>query len=192
MTVLVGAVSEGVIHIGTDKLVTWSEDYCRPQAGGKFIYQDEDLVIADSGTVRISQTFENLVTDPSNKHLLNIEDIKSVEKLANILYDELKDLGVGVANNNEMPSHEFGFLLASGQTGKLYTINNDYAVEEWDSYVSMGSGSVIAEAAMFALLKAGVIERKAVQIALETACARHPFCGGGVELLDLVIQADPY
>lgn len=192
MTILVGAVSDGAIHIGTDKLVTWSMEYCRPQAGGKFIYSDEELIVADSGTVRISQVFQNLLHNDENKHLLNIEDIKSVEKLANCLLEELKDLGVGPPNSNEMPSHEFGFMVASAQTGKLYTINNDYSVEEWDSYVAMGSGSVIAESAMYALRQAGIIERKAVQIALETACARHPFCGGGVELLDLVIQADPY
>ena len=182
MTIIIGFRDEMGTTIGTDSLYTWEDGFVKPQ-GHKFIslpseYIDKVLVAA-SGQEKFSQVFERVVRDTPK--LLSFSDRYGVMKLASKLFAEVGKLGVGDAENNNLPEHDLGFVLASVNSKNLWTIDTDYSVGEHEHYVCMGSGYAIAESAILALTLPEVSSLSTNDLvlgALVVTCTLHPYCGG--------------
>jgi len=102
-------------------------------------------------------------------------------KLASKLFLEAGKLGIGDAENNTLPEHDLGFVLASTNSKKLWTIDSDYSVGEHEHYVCMGSGYSLAESAILALTLPEVSKLSTNDLvlgALVVTCTLHPYCGG--------------
>ena len=152
MTIIVGMLDEKQVVIGTDSLYTWEEGFVKPH-GSKFVPMpkefDGKVIVASSGQEKFSQIFERIAKEIPK--LLNFTDRYSLMKLAEKIRTTAADMGVGDAEDNNLPEHDLGFLIASKNTKKLWTIDSDYSVGEYDNYVCVGSGYIVAESAILAL-----------------------------------------
>jgi len=188
MTILIGAVVDKHILIGADSLWTWSEDFVRESRVSKFIeLPSNEILIATSGQDRFTQIFEKIISKDSQ--ILEVYSRKDVRKLVDAFYREVEKYGIGESENNQLPDHELGFLVASKYTNRLWTVESDYSVQEYDDYVCMGSGSFLGESAMRTLMKTGITGKQAIYTAIETVCELHPFCGGRIEIRQLELEA---
>lgn len=190
MTIIAGVVTNRYIFVGTDSAVSWSRTFVRPREDGKFLeLPTNKVIIAWSGEYKFASVLQNILQDEKNAHLLQIEMQKDVEDLAALLLANVQEQNIGSSAENSFPDHEMGFVVASSLAPKLWTIESSYEVNEYSNYVSAGSGFDKAECAFYALEQAKVFGRKALEIAIETACERDPYCGGDVYIRKVRITA---
>lgn len=183
MTICSALVTNKTIYIGTDTLVTFDATYCRAAVGGKFLdLPTDDLIISFAGTFRATDILQNLLNEPELAHLLDVRCRQDVSKIANTLYSAVQEVGVGPPKENEMACHETSFLLVSAYCGSIFCIDHDYTVHEYEDYISIGSGSNFADAALYALGQTNTSAPKRIELALETACKFNPFCGGDLDI----------
>jgi ATP-dependent protease HslVU (ClpYQ) peptidase subunit len=187
MTILAGTIENGTIYIGADSLWTWDDDFVRESKVSKFIeLPRDDILIATAGQDKFTQILEGLIEE--NNDLATIESRKDVRELASLVFKEVKKFGIGEADNDQLPSHELGFLVASKYVNKIWTIDSDYSVQEFDDYVCIGSGGTIGEAVMRALVKVKIFGKEAIYTAIETASELHPYCGGRIDIRELKLD----
>jgi len=192
MTILVGAIHQGRAYIGTDSLWTWDDGLVREHITGKFIELDPniecryEILIATAGQDKFTQLLEKVLE--AHPELINFTNRRGLIKLVDELQREAKASGVGDSDNNQLPDHDLGFIIASSATNSIWVIESDYGVTEFKDYVCVGIGQVIGEAAMKALSKSGIFGGGAVQIAIETAGDLHPYCGGSIDIRDIELQ----
>lgn len=192
MTIIIGAIHEGYAYIGTDSLWSFDKDFVRPCKTSKFIpVPDDKFLMAQAGQDKFTQIFiramKNAMKDKPK--LLEIKNITSIYSLVDLLKREvMATTGVGEAENNELPEHDMGLIVAAKGCSKIWSIGGDYSVMEFDDYVSEGAGSLLAEAAMNALARKGVYGREAVEIALKTACELHPYCNEPLEIKTIDLE----
>ena len=187
MTILIGAIHNGYAYVGADSLWTWDDQFVRESKVSKFIQLDDDKVlIATSGQDKFTQIFERVIeTDPE---LLNFNDRRSLRDLVDALHKEVHKAGVGDSDNNQLPDHDLGFLLVSKLTNKIWVIESDYSIGEFDDFVCAGSGAFLGEGAMRALAKVGIFGKDAVKLAIETVNELHPYCGGKIEIKKIKLK----
>jgi len=204
MTVLVGAIHKGYAYIGADSLWSWDENFVRESKTSKFLNLkpvkfvsdegletftrdlSEEVLIASSGQDRFTQILEKVIIE--NPELACFTDKAGVIELAETYHKAVTKLGVGDSDNNQLPDHDMGFLLISKYSDRIWTLESDYSIGEYDDYVSGGSGSFLAEAAMRAQSKRGLHGEEAVLTAIETVNELHPYCGGRIEIRKIKIE----
>jgi ATP-dependent protease HslVU (ClpYQ) peptidase subunit len=189
MTIGIGVIdrSQNKIYVAADTLISYGSELKRP-AGSKFLITENNILVVGAGSVRTTQIFNMLIKE--QPALLHITSELEAVALADIFYEKMSDLGVGEADNNETPNHEFEFLIANQLSQKLFIIEGDYSVEEFSDYACIGSGFVQAQAALKTLYDMGITGRKALDGAMRTVLALHPHCGGDVEVRELPLQVE--
>lgn len=180
MTIIAGIVSDEGIYVGTDSLWGFDSNYSRPLRDKFLRIPESEMVIAGAGSECSSQAMEELLRLDESAHYLKATKQSEVLKLGRALLDHLKELGVGGSKENEMPSHEFNFIIAV--PGKLFTLEQDYTAMEWGDYIALGSGSTICESAIWAALKCGSEPKAALKLGLKAACKFVPNCGGPIKI----------
>lgn len=191
MTIIIGAIHDGEVFIGADSLWSWSNNFVREMKTDKFLaIENTDVMIAGSGEERLSQVFTEMLNEKSNRYLLEIETKEDVIALAKELHSEVGESGVGPPKDNEMPDHNMGFLLARKGYSKLWLLDSDYTVTEFDDYVCIGAGGELGECAMKALSKCDIHGKQAVLKAIESVNDCHPYCGGRIDLRTLEGSSD--
>ena len=192
MTILIGAIANGKAYVGADTLWTWDDNFVRQHHISKFVEPPSEgrynVLIATAGQDKFTQILEKVLSD--NPTLINIHNRASVVALVDTLHLAIKAAGIGDADNNQLPEHDLGFLIASSGSDSLWVIESDYSIMEFKDYVCSGSGAYLGEAAMRAMTKAGVVGGDAVLIALETVCDLHPYCGGDVDIREITLKLD--
>lgn len=204
MTVLVGAIHNGYAYIGADSLWSWDENFVRASKTSKFLNLNpikavseegletitrdfsKEVLIASSGQDRFTQILEKVVTE--NPDLACFATKSDLMELAEMFHKAVSKLGIGDSDNNQLPDHDMGFLLASKYSDRIWTLESDYSIGEYDDYVSGGSGSFLAESAMRALHKQNIVGEEAVLTAIETVNELHPYCGGKIEIRKIKIE----
>lgn len=189
MTILIGTIDRGVAYIGSDSLWTWDEGFVRESNVSKFIdLHNDSVLIATSGQDKFTQILERLIE--REPELLNFTDRRSLMDLVDALHRDVAKAGVGDSDNNQLPDHDMGFVIASKKTGKIWVIESDYSIGEYDDYVCTGSGAFLGESAMRALRKSGVRGLKSVELAISTVNELHPYCGGKIEIRRIDLNPD--
>ena len=179
MTILVGAIHGGHIYMGTDSLVTWSDNFTRDSRRSKFLDVGcNNLILASAGQERYSQLLTKILK--SDPMLASISNRYDIEEIMDSLFKATRDFGVGEAENNQLPEHDFELMLATSHIGTIWTIDSDYSISEFDDYVCMGSGAGLGESSMKALYKSGIRGEEAIITTIETVNELHPYCGGSV------------
>lgn len=173
------------VYIAADTLVTYGGELKR-HAGSKFLETSAPCLIVGAGSIRLSQIFNLLVRD--QPELLQFKTELDVVALADAFYEKVAAAGVGEAENNDTPNHEFEILLANNLTKKLFVIEGDYSVEEFTNYACVGSGFIQGQAALQTLADIGIKGKKALEHAMNTVMFLHPHCGGSVEVRELTIE----
>ncbi len=191
MTIIIGAIHNGKAYIGADTLWTWDENFVREHTTSKFIEMPVEsryrVLIATAGQDKFTQILERVLLN--NPQLINFSDRKGVIKLIDELHKEVKNAGIGDADNNQLPDHDLGFIIVSSASDKIWVVESDYGILEFEDHVCVGSGAYLGEAAMRAMAKSGIFGDGAVQIALETVCDLHPYCGGTLEIKEVELEA---
>ncbi|RJR13788.1 hypothetical protein C4588_00690 [Candidatus Parcubacteria bacterium] len=184
MTIGIGIVDpeHKKIFLAADTIITYGEDL-KKEAGSKFIEVGDECLIIGAGTVRLSQIFNLLVRDHSD--LLKFKNELDVVALAEAFYERVNVAGVGEANNNDTPIHEFEFLIANKLSPYLYIIEGDYSVSQFKDYAAIGAGFLHAQAALHTLNSVGIKGKAALEVAMKTTLHLHPYCGGQVEIREL-------
>lgn len=187
MTIGIGVIDRATrkIYVAADTLLSYGSDFKRA-AGSKFLLTNQSHLIVGAGSVRITQIFNTLIR--AQPELLNIKNEIDAIALADQFFEKMSDSGVGESDNNEIPNHEFNFLIASSTSDKLYTLEGDYSVEEYSDFASIGSGFIQAQAALTALYSVGITGRTALDKAMQTVIALHPHCGGEIEVRELSLE----
>ena len=190
MTILIGAIVDGYAYLGADSLITWDDNFVRDSKGSKFLdLPTNDVLIATSGQDRFTQILENIIeTEEDPQKLLEIKNRGDVKNLARLLYKEVDKLGVGEAENNELPSHEFGFLIISKYADRIWALDSDYSVQEFDDYICAGAAAFLGESSMRTLGKCRIFGKEAIYTAIETVSELHPYCGGRIEIRELKLE----
>lgn len=194
MTILIGAIHNGKAYIGTDSLWTWDDNFVREHPASKFINlhlepaPNNKVLIATAGQDKFTQLLEKVLETYPN--LINFSDRRGLIKLVEELHKEAKSSGVGDADNNQLPDHDLSFLIATSASNQLWVVESDYGVTSFNDYVCVGSGQYLGEAAMRSLSKSGIFGDGAVQIALETVCELHPYCGGKLEIKEIKLTPE--
>jgi len=188
MTILIGAIHENKIYIGADSLWTWSDEFVRESKTSKFInISIHGILIATSGQDKFTQILEKLlIVQP---RLLDFKDRSGLIRLIDEFQKLVVKHGIGEAENNELPEHELGFMIATNKAKKIWIVECDYGISEFDDYVCTGSGAYLGESSMKTLSKLKINGKDAVQTAIETVCDLHPYCGGKIEIRN--IELDP-
>jgi ATP-dependent protease HslVU (ClpYQ) peptidase subunit len=190
MTILIGAIHDGKAYIGADTLWTWSDNFVRSHSTSKFIALpvegNNNILIATAGQDKFTQILERVLLN--RPELLDFADRKGIIKLIDELHKEVKQAGVGDSENNQLPDHDLGFVMVSSASDKIWVVESDYGILEFNDYVCAGSGAYLGEAAMKALSKSGIFGGGAVQLALETVCELHPYCGGDTEIKEIDLE----
>jgi ATP-dependent protease HslVU (ClpYQ) peptidase subunit len=190
MTILIGAIHNNKAYIGADSLWTWDDNFVREHSTSKFVSLSieprNQILIATAGQDKFTQILDKVLH--VHPQLINFENRAGLVKLVDALHKEVKSSGIGDADNNQLPDHDLGFLIANSNTKKLWVVESDYGVLEFEDYVCVGSGAFLGEAAMKALSKSGIFGDGAVQIALETVCDLHPYCGGKLEIQEIDLK----
>jgi len=204
MTVLIGAVYNSYIYMGADSLWSWDENFVRESKTSKFlnlspvIVTDRDglkvttrdfskeVLIAGAGQDKFTQILEKVLMDDPDLACFSCK--ADLVNLADALQKAVNKSGIGDSDNNQLPDHDMSFLLASRYSDRIWTLESDYSINEFDNYVSAGSGSFLAESAMRALEKRDTHGQEAVKIAIETANELHPYCGGKIEIRKIKIH----
>lgn len=189
MTILIGAIHDGVAYIGADSLWTWDEQFVRVHKSSKFAdLANQNVLIATAGQDKFTQILEKILKTESK--LLDFEDKDGIYELVDAIQVEAVKHGVGEPENNQLPNHDLGFLIASSNTDKIWCIEPDYGVTCFDDHICTGSGAFLGESAMLALSKKGIFGEEAIRIAIETVSALHPFCGGPIEIRSVKIKGE--
>tara|TARA_B100000614_G_C14329217_1_gene403935 strand:- start:75 stop:674 length:600 start_codon:yes stop_codon:yes gene_type:complete len=192
MTILIGAIANGKAFVGADTLWTWDDNFVRQHHISKFVEPPVEgryeVLIATAGQDKFTQILEKVLLE--HPTLINIHDRASVVALVDTLHSAVKAAGIGDADNNQLPEHDLGFLIASSGSDSLWVIESDYSIMEFKDYVCSGSGGYLGESAMRAMSKAGIFGDGAVQIALETVCDLHPYCGGDIDIREVTLNLD--
>lgn len=188
MTIIIGTIYQGTVYMGTDSLWTWDDHFVRVHKSSKFAdFSDDNVLVATSGHDKFTLLLEKAIR--SEPRLLEFKDKKGVIQLVDAIQDLAHKHGVGEPEANSLPNHDLGFLMASVRTNKLWAVESDYGVTEFDDYVCMGIGSHLGESAMRALSKQGIHGEVAVRTAIETVNELHPYCGGPIEIRTLKLKA---
>lgn len=174
------------ILIAADTLVTYGGELKR-HAGSKFLETAHSCLIVGAGSIRLSQLFNVLVRD--QPELLQFKTELDVVALADAFYEKVSAAGVGDAENNDTPNHEFEILITNVLSKKLYIIEGDYSVEEFHNFACIGSGFIQGQAALQTLTNVGIHGRKALDQAMKTVISMHPACGGEIEVRELTLEA---
>lgn len=184
MTIGIGVIDYNLqkIFVAADTLITYGSDLKR-HAGSKFLVTDKPALIVGAGSIRLSQIFNLLIRDQPD--LLLFKNELDVVVLADALYERVAAAGVGDADNNDTPNHEFELLLANQLSNKLYIIEGDYSVEEFSDYACIGSGFIQGQAALNALYGVSYKGKEALSLAMKTVMDLHPHCGGQVEIREI-------
>jgi len=186
MTIAIGVVDplHGKIYVAADTLVTYGSELKR-HAGSKFLETDGTCLVVGAGSVRLSQIFNLLIRD--QPELLQFKTELDVVAIADAFYEKISASGIGDAENNDTPNHEFEFIIANNLTKKVYVIEGDYSVEEFNNFACVGSGFIHGQAALQTLANLGIHGKEALNHAMKTVFALHPHCGGEVEIRELTV-----
>ncbi len=184
MTIIAGVVDKDCVYLGTDSLISFGSDYGRCNySTGKFLdLPTDDLVIASAGAVSYGQIFEEILRQDESTHLLTVEEKYDVQKLARLLYERVRELGVGDSENNKLPDHEGCFLVVSKDANKIWAMDGDYAITEWDTYIALGSGSTVCESVIWAALECDQKPLDALILGLKASIEFTPNCGGKIHI----------
>lgn len=187
MTIIIGAIHQGHIYVGTDSLWTWDEHFVRVHKTSKFAeFSDDNVLVATSGHDKFTLILEKAIR--AEPELLEFKDKKGVLQLVDAVHELAQKHGVGEPETNSLPNHDLGFLLASTNSNRLWAVESDYGVTEFEDYVCMGSGAFLGESAMRALSKQGIHGEAAVRTAIESVNELHPYCGGPIEIRTLKLR----
>lgn len=188
MTIGIGVLDkkQQKIYVAADTLVTYGSEFKR-HAGSKFLTTETTALVVGAGSIRLSQIFNLLLKEQPG--LLTFRSELDVVAIADLLYEKIAASGVGEAENNETPAHEFEFLLTNNLSNKIFVIEGDYSVEEFTDYACIGSGYVQAQAALRALYSVGVQGKEALEQAMRTVMDLHPHCGGQIETRELSLPS---
>lgn len=184
MTILAAIVGKDKVFMATDSQVSWGDSYTRQfNKAGKFIETPEkDLLIATCGSIKNEQILKHVLNLEENKYLLDAKDYKGMRKWSAALKEAMAEWGVGDPKDNEVPSHDHGFLVARKGVKKVWEIDCDYAIIEYDDYAVSGSGYRYADGAIQVLQNYDCSEPEILKQALKTAIARDPYCGGKIHI----------
>jgi len=188
MTIGIGVVDiqSDKIYIAADTLITYGSELKR-HAGSKFLETNSKCLVVGAGSIRLSQLFNLLIRD--QPELLNFKSELDVVVLADAFYEKVATAGVGEAENNDTPNHEFEILIANNLAKKLYIIEGDYSVEQFDKHACIGSGFIQGQSALHTLSNLGIHGKEALVHAMKTVMALHPHCGGEVEIREISFGA---
>lgn len=187
MTICIASITKNSLTVGTDSLWSWGEDFVRDHKTSKFVelpdkYKSK-LLIATAGQDKFTQIFEKLLR--FEESLLDFKNRTGLIDLVEALQAEIVKHGIGEPEANALPEHDLEFLIASANTKSLWTIGSDYAINEFDDFICIGSGTFLGESAMHALNLVNVVGKRAVETALRTTMALHPMCGGREEIREI-------
>lgn len=187
MTIGIGVIDHETkkIVVAADTLVTYGSEL-KKDAGTKFLETEKECLVVGAGSVRLCQLFNLLMREQPN--LLDFKSLLDVIVIADAFYDKVSSIGVGEAENNDTPSHDFEILLANTLSPYIYMIEGDYSVEQSTDYVCIGSGFVQAQSSLHTLYSIGVKGQKALDQAMKTTLTLHPFCGGAIEVRSLPLS----
>ena len=184
MTIGMGVVDKNSnkIYIAADTLVSYGSELKR-HAGSKFLETDQPCLVVGAGSIRLSQIFNLLIRDQPD--LLKFKNELDVVALAEAFYEKISSAGVGDAENNDTPNHEFEILITNKLSQKLFIIEGDYSVEEFSNYACIGSGFIQGQSALQTLSNVGIHGKEALSQAMKTVLMLHPSCGGETEIREL-------
>jgi len=187
MTIGMGIIDLGAnkVYVAADTLITYGSELKR-HAGSKFLETPHPCLIVGAGSIRLSQIFNVLIRE--QPELLQFKSELDVVAIADAFYEKISSAGVGEAENNDTPNHEFEILIVNNQSKKIYVIEGDYSVEEFTNYACIGSGFIQGQAALQTLINVGIHGKEAINQAMKTVLRLHPSCGGEVEVRELILM----
>lgn len=178
MTIIAGLKGNGCTWLASDSAgsnCSHIEDY-----GSKIVTRD-GWAFAYTYSYRSAQIIEALTEGRK------IETRADVLKLAEDIYDRLKERGAGSAESNELPTNQLTIIVATPH--KLFTIGSGFAVYEHRRYTASGSGGQYACGVIESLL--GVVDKeKIMRQAVKVACKLNPHCGGRTFLVKISKDGD--
>lgn len=147
MTCIVGYIDKAKkeVVMGADSIC--SDGFTRYVMGEPKVFTKGRFIIGYTSSFRMGQLIQYKLKPPVHSKELSTLEYMST-KFVDVLKKLLKDNGYAqVKDNNEQ-----GGTFLIGYNGELFTIQDDYAVLNFDvPYVSCGSGCYHAEGALFAL-----------------------------------------
>lgn len=168
----VAAITDGKkVFMAYDSGLSIGDDFIGQSVQSK-VFTVEDLLFGYYGSTRAGNIIRYSLRIPSK-----IEDVDAHEWVSKYVVTAIQD--AFLANNYTIDDEVgFGCLVAHG--GRIFLINTDFAVTEWErGYAAVGSGEKYALGALYAhlpLIKSGVIDHSiAVRDAVGAAVEFDPY-----------------
>lgn len=138
MTCIAAIISNDVITIASDTLVTW--DYSVNNYTDKIFRKGNSYVVGCSGGVRVSQLMQYEVTLPVIPK--DVKDLK--EFIVNKVVPNIRKVMRKELAKKNMDESDLGSAFLIGVKGGLFVITEDYCVLEFDKFAAIGSGASAA------------------------------------------------
>ena len=175
MTCIIGVVEGAQVWVGGDSALSNMSTHEIVTAANQKVFRVGDLLLGVSGSPRVCDVLRYSLEPP--RHPKRMEAGRYIRTLfMDAMRDTLKKAGV-LRVQAGIEDCDANILI--GYRGRLFTVEDDFhAHETVDDYVSIGSGSAVANGALS--VSQGVAPRKRVIAALAaseryTASVRRPF-----------------
>jgi ATP-dependent protease HslVU (ClpYQ) peptidase subunit len=164
MTCVIGIVKDGEVHLGGDRLVTYSSGCSLTKQMPK-IYKKGNFLIGTAGSARGGQVLAFDIDIPNI-----IEGQDELEYLVINFIDALRKANKEAGHHyieNETEQSDIHVLI--GLNGRLFYIENYYYVHEIVDYFAIGSGSHFALGSLYHTNDCDLPVKERILTALETA-----------------------
>jgi ATP-dependent protease HslVU (ClpYQ) peptidase subunit len=174
MTCIVGLIDNGTVYIGGDSAGVDSSRLSLTLRADSKVFKRDPFVMGFTTSFRMGQLLAHSLQVPERKPGQDVFQFM-VTTFVDAVRQTLKDGGFAEKDKDA----EKGGTFLVGYEGRLFTIHNDYQVEENTApYAACGCGEPVALGAMYATAGWTPLER--VRLALEAAEAnsagvRAPF-----------------
>lgn len=177
MTVIAGLVTDDGVILGADRMM--SSCFHKSDSGPK-VFAREGWAFAVTGNPRAIQIMERVSRE------YRIESREDVVALAEALYADMKEKGLGSAPKGQMPDFDAAFLIATPRG--LFALDSNFGVYEQSPFGAHGIGmeyalGVLHDASQFEADPVDLVRR-----AVRAANALNPHCGGGPDIVRVALR----
>jgi ATP-dependent protease HslVU (ClpYQ) peptidase subunit len=186
MTIIIAQTEGDKVYVGTDSRYSYGDDFFT-DFGHKFIETEiRGLILAaggDDGVHAILSEVLEMWEGELDSKALDI-DVLSLRTFAQMVRSRMQFYKVGDAKDNELPTHEFGLVIA--YQDKLWVMDGHYGIQDWTErgYVCEGSGWQLGMVSMDLMLTNNrkMSAKTRIKKAIEAVCRWNSGCGGEIHI----------
>ena len=183
-TTLVGVVTNDAVVIGADKRATLGGVFIAHKKFDKVFLITDKIAVATAGNISDVQLLLKITQAELKLKRLRTKTEPTVKEVANLFatltYENIRKLSPLIAVT--------AFIIGGNDVkgNWLYEIGVDGSVAEYNDFVSVGSGSVLAYGVLESLYKKDLKREEAIQLvikALNAAMQRDTGTGSGLDIV---------